>query len=170
MFGDVPIPAPDPMTRRRGGPDPASTPGRDAMIAARGLRKSFGEFEAVRGIDTAMAIAEGRDALTSFDSLGATRDADAAAALLRSLGSRPSRAAPLAASDLTRRELEVLTLLGEGLTNRQIADRLFITRKTVEHHVASVLAKAGLSGRTEAAAWAVRHLERAGKEQDPRIG
>jgi lipooligosaccharide transport system ATP-binding protein len=51
MFGDVPIPAPDPMTRHRGGSDPARTPGEGAMISARGLRKSFGDFEAVRGID-----------------------------------------------------------------------------------------------------------------------
>jgi DNA-binding CsgD family transcriptional regulator len=106
------------------------------------------------------AINEARHALTGFDALGATRDADAAAAFLRSLGVRPTRGGSAPASTLTRRELEVLALLGEGLSNREIGDRLFITRKTVEHHVANVLAKVGLSGRGEAAAYAVRHLER----------
>ena len=102
-----------------------------------------------------VAIAEARAALDAFEHLQAARDADAAAALLRSLGVR----APAGKRDegvLTKREAEVLTLLGLGLSNPEIADRLYISRKTVEHHVGNILAKLGLRSRAEAAAYAVR--------------
>lgn len=104
------------------------------------------------------AIAEAQRAFAAFERAGALREADAAAALLRSLGARASRHGPKAIGLLTKREREVLALLGEGLSNPEIGQRLFITRKTVEHHVASVLAKTGLAGRAEAAAYAVREL------------
>jgi DNA-binding NarL/FixJ family response regulator len=105
------------------------------------------------------AIAEARGALACFEELGAARDADAAAALLRSLGARAARAGPKGIGLLTKREREVLGLLGEGLSNPAIAERLFISRKTVEHHVATVLSKLELSGRGEATAYAVRNLD-----------
>jgi DNA-binding CsgD family transcriptional regulator/tetratricopeptide (TPR) repeat protein len=113
---------------------------------------------ALATVDRETAVAEARVACAAFEQLGARRDADAAAALLRSLGTRAGRAAPRQLDVLTRREREVLVLLGEGLSNPAISDRLFISRRTVEHHVASILRKLGLGGRAEAAAYAVRKI------------
>ena len=93
--------------------------------------------------------------LDEFDRLGARRDADAAAALLRRLGTAGG-ARPRTASVLTRREVEVLVLLGDGLSNAQIAERFTISPRTAEHHVANILGKLGLRSRSEAAAYAVR--------------
>jgi len=106
--------------------------------------------------DRELAGAEARAALSVFEDLGAGRDADAAAALMRDLGIRAARAGPKNVGRLTRREQEVLGLLGEGLSNPEIATRLFLSRKTVEHHVARILSKLGLRGRAEAAALAAR--------------
>jgi len=111
-----------------------------------------------------VALAEARAALDAFEQLKAARDADAAAALLRTLGVRPSTARQGDGAVLTKREGEVLDLLGRGLSNPEIADRLYISRKTVEHHVGNVLAKLGLRSRAEAAAYAVRHTPAAAGE------
>ena len=110
---------------------------------------------ALAGRSPEAAIAEAKLALQDFERLEAARDADAAAALLRSLGA-PVRTGPKGVGALTRREAEVLELIGAGLSNPEIGDRLFITRKTVEHHVGSVLSKLGLRNRAEAAAYATR--------------
>jgi DNA-binding NarL/FixJ family response regulator len=101
------------------------------------------------------AAGEARLALTAFERLGAARDADAAAALLRGLGAR-GRASPRAHGKLTKRETEVVSLLAAGLSNAEIAGRLYISPRTAEHHVASILSKLGLRSRAEAAAYAVR--------------
>ena len=57
---------------------------------------------------------------------------------------------------LTRREREVLALVAQGRTNRQIADELFISENTAGVHVSNILGKLGVASRTEAAAVAVR--------------
>jgi DNA-binding CsgD family transcriptional regulator len=57
---------------------------------------------------------------------------------------------------LSNREREVLALIAEGRTNREIGERLFISQKTVGVHVGNILAKLGVSGRVEAAAVAIR--------------
>ncbi|MGQ0615412.1 MAG: helix-turn-helix transcriptional regulator [Acidimicrobiia bacterium] len=102
-----------------------------------------------------VATAEARAALAAFETLDASRHADAAAALLRTLGART--ASPRSSGNLlSKREAEVLELLGHGLSNPQISERLYISRKTVEHHVGNVLAKLGLRSRAEAAAYVVR--------------
>jgi DNA-binding NarL/FixJ family response regulator len=58
---------------------------------------------------------------------------------------------------LTARELEVLTLVAAGLTNRAIADDLFISEKTVARHVSNIFIKLGLSSRSAATAYAYEH-------------
>ena len=103
------------------------------------------------------AIETARHARNELEALGASREADAAAALMRSLGAR-GRAGPRSLGSLSRRETEVLRFLGEGLSNREIADRLFISPKTAEHHVGRIYGKLGLKSRGEAAAYAVRSL------------
>lgn len=102
------------------------------------------------------AIELARRARTELEVLGATREADAAAAFLRTLGAK-GPAGPRSHGSLSRRELEVLRLLGEGLANGEIARRLFISPKTAEHHVSRIYAKLGLRGRAEAAAYAARN-------------
>jgi DNA-binding NarL/FixJ family response regulator len=72
---------------------------------------------------------------------------------LRTLGV-PTRGAAVSQM-LTEREEEVLALLALGLSNPEIAERLFITRKTAAHHVSSILAKLGLRNRAEIVAYAV---------------
>ncbi|ATY15907.1 MULTISPECIES: response regulator transcription factor [Actinomycetes] len=57
---------------------------------------------------------------------------------------------------LTDRERDVLELIGQGLSNREIAERLFLAEKTVKNYVTSVLAKLGMQRRTQAAAWIAR--------------
>jgi DNA-binding CsgD family transcriptional regulator len=124
--------------------------GRTRVLLARALAEGGREI----------AVAEARGALECFEELGAARDADAAAAFLRSLGVKAARSGPRVIGVLTKREREVLELLGEGLSNPEIAKRLYLSRKTVQHHVASVLSKLDLRGRAEAAAYAVRELSR----------
>jgi DNA-binding NarL/FixJ family response regulator len=102
-----------------------------------------------------LAIAEARAGLELLERLGAAREADRAAGLLRSLGAG-GRRAPKRPGELTRREREVLALLERGLSNKQIAARLYITPKTASHHVSRILSKLGVRTRAEAAAVAAR--------------
>jgi DNA-binding NarL/FixJ family response regulator len=102
-----------------------------------------------------------RRALDICGELGAIATARIIRQKMRSLGIRSVPAGQRAATrenplGLTPREQEVLDLLCEGRTNAGIAARLVISPKTVDHHVSSVLAKLGVSKRTEAAAAAKR--------------
>jgi DNA-binding CsgD family transcriptional regulator len=103
------------------------------------------------------AVAEARQALDAFERLGASRDADVAARLLRELGVG-GRTGPKLLGELSKREVEVLRLLGYGLTNAEIASRLYISTKTVATHVGNVFAKLHVRNRAEAATFAQRHL------------
>ena len=100
-------------------------------------------------------------AVEELQRLGAHASARAVAGRLRALGVRVTVRRPRAATrenpaDLTARELEVLSLVAGGLQNREIAARLFLSPKTVEHHVSAILRKLHVSTRREAAQQALR--------------
>jgi two-component system response regulator DevR len=69
-------------------------------------------------------------------------------------------------SELTEREREVLALVARGFTNKQIADKLYVSEKTARNHVSHILEKLGLSRRSEAAAFAVEHKLVPPREQE----
>jgi LuxR family transcriptional regulator, maltose regulon positive regulatory protein len=100
------------------------------------------------------AIQQARAARDALIAMRAEREVGCAAALLRELdpdeASRP-------VSGLSPREVEVLRLVAQGLTNAAIAQRLVLSEHTVHRHVANILAKLGLSSRAAAAAWGAQH-------------
>jgi ATP/maltotriose-dependent transcriptional regulator MalT len=118
---------------------------------------------------TLLAMAE-LDATTG-ETTRARAAVDEARAICVTLGARPAltRADTLAArlatapsdpalpAGLTEREAEVLSLVTEGLTNTQVAERLFISRRTVEFHLSSIYSKLGVSSRAAATRFAVDH-------------
>ena len=102
-----------------------------------------------------------REALRIFTDLGATATARLIRHKMRRLAIRSIPAGPRTATQehplgLTRREAEVLDLICAGLTNAEIAGKLFISVKTVDHHVSAVLAKLGAPTRRAAATRAVK--------------
>ena len=106
----------------------------------------------------------GRDAAEAVWAAGAARPlasviAEAVEIVTTSLAAHRADAlpAPGATYELTRREVEVLRLLARHLTDREIADALSISPRTIMHHVSHILAKLGLASRRDAAAWAIRH-------------
>ncbi|MCY1138063.1 LuxR C-terminal-related transcriptional regulator [Actinoplanes sp. Pm04-4] len=117
--------------------------------------------------DAALALADFRDeadlrtALAEFHRLGARPAAAAIARRLREHGVRDVPRGPRAETErhparLTRREAEVLTHLGQGESNAVIATRLYLSEKTVHHHVTAILRKLGVASRGQATSEAIR--------------
>ena len=111
--------------------------------------------------ETALALADAgeeqplRDALSALQQLGASPAALLVARRLRELGARRLPRGPRSATranpaNLTPRELDVLRLLAAGLRNREIASRLYLSARTVDHHVSSILGKLGARTRAQA--------------------
>jgi DNA-binding NarL/FixJ family response regulator len=113
-------------------------------------------YEAAMALASAPDEAAVREALSIFTDLGASPACQIARQRLRALGARSIPAGPRTATrahpfGLTRREREVLDLICAGNTNAEIAATLFISAKTVDHHVSAILAKLGVATRAAAA-------------------
>jgi ATP/maltotriose-dependent transcriptional regulator MalT len=139
----------------------------DLGLPFQSARTRFELAQAVADLDPSLAVVEASRALDRLERLGALRDAAAAAAFLRTLGVA-TKPGPRELGLLSRREREVLALVQRGLTNPEIAAELFISRRTVAHHVSSILTKLNLHTRAEAAAFAATYgaADRAGAGRD----
>jgi DNA-binding NarL/FixJ family response regulator len=106
------------------------------------------------------------DAVRTVAAGGSTLDSYAARRVMERLRDRMTGGDPLGA--LTDQEKRTLELVGEGLTNRQIAERMFLSEKTIKNYVSSVLAKLGMQRRTQVAAFAARLAGQDGGSMDTR--
>jgi len=124
---------------------------------------SFGDDDAL--FDAIMAGAAGYvlKQIRGTDLVGAVRtiaagesmlDPEAASRVMKRMRDQAVRSDPL--SGLTEQERRILELIGEGLTNRQIGERMFLAEKTVKNYVSALFAKLGMERRTQAAAYAAR--------------
>jgi DNA-binding CsgD family transcriptional regulator/tetratricopeptide (TPR) repeat protein len=114
--------------------------------------------------EVALALADGDEdsmleAVAIFDSLGARPASQWLRSRLRDLGAQsiprgPTEQTRSNPAGLTTRQVEVLGLMTLGLTNSEIAEKLFISKKTVEHHVSAIYGKLGVTTRAKAIAWA----------------
>ncbi|WFF05831.1 AAA family ATPase [Micromonospora sp. WMMD1076] len=146
-----------PVTALPGGPEPyASVLRGDWQSAAAQWRAVGDPYETALALAGSGRVSETLEAVRMLDDLGATAAADRVRDRLRALGSRvprgPQRQTRANPAGLTERQLGVLRLLGAGLTNAEIADRLVLSVRTVDHHVAAVLVKLGVHSRHQARA------------------
>ena len=128
----------------------------DTAGAAEAWGKLGCQYEAAIALCTGGPDENHRRALAIFQALDAKPAAAIAARLLREGGARgvprgPRPSTKQNAGGLTTREVEVLGMLSEEMSNREIAGRLHLSEKTVDHHVAAILAKLGVSNRRQAA-------------------
>ena len=120
----------------------------DALFAAIMAGAAGYILKQVRGndfVDTVRRVAAGQSTL----------DPSVIARVLERVRSGPPKDAELDA--LTDQEQKILELIGQGMTNRQIAEHMFLAEKTVKNYVSSMLAKLGLTSRTQAAIFATKH-------------
>jgi DNA-binding NarL/FixJ family response regulator len=138
---------------------------------------SFGDDEAL--FDAIMAGAAGYvlKQIRGMDLVGAVRtiasgrsllDPEAASRVMRRMREQAQRSDPL--SGLTEQERKILELIGEGLTNRQIGERLFLAEKTVKNYVSALFAKLGMERRAQAAAYAARVFPGHDRPESPTEG
>jgi DNA-binding NarL/FixJ family response regulator len=128
---------------------------------------SFSDDEALLGAVMAGAAGYVLKEIRSADLVGAVRTVAAGGSLLDARSTarmlervREQRAAKDPLDALTDQEKRILELIGEGLTNRQIGERMFLAEKTVKNYVSSLLAKLGLQRRTQAAVIATERRTR----------
>lgn len=88
---------------------------------------------------------------------GSLLDPSATARVMQRIRSEATKVDPL--SELTEQERKILDLIGEGMTNRQIGEELYLAEKTVKNYVSSILAKLGLQRRTQAAVFVTRNRQ-----------
>jgi DNA-binding NarL/FixJ family response regulator len=137
---------------------------------------SFGDDEALFSAVMAGAAGyvlkqiRGTDLVSAVRTVAAGQsmlDPQATGKLMARLRNQPKKNDPLAS--LSPQERRILELIGEGLTNRQIGERMFLAEKTVKNYVSAVFAKLGMERRTQAAAFAVRAFGEAGSHPPPRL-